>query len=429
MLVRLFFLVVLLLLTKGLGSLGLEEAPGLGHHAAIAFGFLILAGSLAGEWARRVGLPSITGYILAGILCGPDLLEVLNEDVVRYLAGIDELALFFIALTAGAELRWSSLKPRLGRIVSVAAGQLLLGGALVAGAYMLCAPFFPFLSELTLPALIAAACLLGVISAAVSPATTVAVIVETHSAGPLRDTALGATVLLDVAVILVFALVLSLAAPLLGAPAGDHGIPRELLALFFSLLCGGLVGFAFIWYLHRVGKLLHLVIIAAGLFLVRLAQDLHLDALMLALAAGFVIANFSDRGRNFLDHLEEAALPVFLVFFGLAGAALDLQVLARLWPAALLFVALRAAGKWLGTGAGALLSRGETAIRRVGWMSFLGQAGVSLGFAAVAARELPVVGPQIREVVVAAVVLNQVIGPVLFKMALERSGEIGRASR
>jgi Kef-type K+ transport system membrane component KefB len=426
--IRLLFLIILLLLTKGLNSLGISETQSLGHHAAIAFGFLILFGSLAGEYARRINLPSITGYMIAGLICGPDLLAVLDKSVISHLQNIDQLALFFIALTAGAELKWKQISHRLGQISLIAFGQLFLGGGLVLIAYYLLSPLLPFLAPLQPQQVIAAASILALISVATSPATVVAVIVETDSRGPMRDAVLGTTVFMDVLILIAFSLILGFVVPIFSAETSTHSLLNEIWLLFLSVSIGAFVGGLFIIYLRYVGKLLHLVIIAAGLFLVSISADFHLEPLMMAVATGFVIANFSDRGFNFLHHLEEAAQPIFLVFFGLAGAALDLKVLALVWPAALLFVVLRLGGKWLGTTASAKLARADGVVQKYGWMGFIGQAGVSLGFASIVASEIPIVGPPIREIIIAAVVLNQMIGPILFKLGLEKAGETNAGS-
>ncbi len=426
--IRWIFLLLLLGLMKILGGLGLAEAEALGFHASMAFGFLILSGYLAGEAAQRVHLPRITGYLLAGVLCGPDLLAVLDQRIVHYLKTIDQVALFYIALTAGGELDWRSVRPQLRRILSLGGAQLVPGWLLVLGVFLLASGQLEFLAVLSWQAKLAACAILAIISVAVSPATTVAVIVETRARGPLRDLALGTTVLMDVVVIIAFTLVLSQSGAVLGAGHEAGGILHECFILGLSILLGTGVGFLLRLFLHSGEKArkrgLALLLLALGLFLVRVSADMHLDGLILAVAAGFVVRNTSSHGEHFLGQLELVSQPIFLVFFGLAGAALDLRLLLSLWPLALLFVLARLLAKFASVSSAAWLLRLPHPVRNRVWMSFLGQAGVSLGFAALVAAEIPGVGDGIREVVVAAVVVNQVLGPVLFKMALAGAGEI-----
>lgn len=424
--IRALFLLLLLGLMKGLSGLeGADGARALAYEASMAFGFLILSGWVAGEAVRRIRLPRITGYLLAGILCGPHLLAVLDVAVIGRLQTIDRLALFFIALTAGGELDGRALRERLGTVLGLALSQLLLGGAIVFGALLALARWLPVLQDLEALQLAGAAALLAVVSSAISPATTVAVIVETRARGPMRDLALGATVLVDVLVIVVFTLVLGRAAAVFGVEGG-HGVGAELLGLGLSLGLGALCGVLGARLLPRLGRLLPLGILLAALALVQLCADLGLDALMLAVAAGYAISNHSPLGIRFLHGLEEVSQPVFLVFFGIAGAVLDLPLLLQLWPLALLFVGLRLVAKWSSVSLAARAAKLDPRVAGPLWMSFLGQAGVSLGFASLIAREIPGVGTGLREIVVAAVVLNQVIGPVLFKLALEKAGEIPR---
>ena len=252
--IRWIFLLLLLGLMKILGGLGLAEAEALGFHASMAFGFLILSGYLAGEAAQRVHLPRITGYLLAGVLCGPDLLAVLDQRIVHYLKTIDQVALFYIALTAGGELDWRSVRPQLRRILSLGGAQLVPGWLLVLGVFLLASGQLEFLAVLSWQAKLAACAILAIISVAVSPATTVAVIVETRARGPLRDLALGTTVLMDVVVIIAFTLVLSQSGAVLGAGHEAGGILHECFILGLSILLGTGVGFLLRLFLHSGEK-------------------------------------------------------------------------------------------------------------------------------------------------------------------------------
>lgn len=424
LLLRGSLLVLLLLMMKLLTGLAGELR--MGYQASLAFGFLILGGFLAGQATRSLGLPAITGYLVAGILCGPHLLNVLPFAVVETLRPIDRLALFFIALTAGAELDADMLRRQWRTVAAIGFSQLLLGGGIVLLVLLALAPWLPLYNQLDGLALLAAATLLAVVTTAKSPATTVAVIIETGARGPMRDLALAVTVLMDVLVIIAFTLVLGWAGTVLGG-SGHYSLLKELGALSLSLLLGLLFGRLLLLMLAHLEKMVPFVLLLAALLIVQACRDLHLDALMLAVAAGFVVANNPQRkGQRFLYELEGVAQPVFLVFFGIAGAQLDLPLLLQIGFLTLFVVALRMLAKWASVGLAAKASALPRVVGQHLWMSFLGQAGVSLGFAALIAREVPGIGNGLREIIVAAVVLNQVLGPVLFKVALHRAGEIPR---
>lgn len=421
--IRGFFLLLLLLVMKGLGTLETAAGANPGFAASMAFGFLILAGWVAGEAVRRIGLPRLTGYLLAGALCGPQALGVLDVAVVEHLRALDRLALFFIALTAGGELDARLLRARFKSFIVLALSQLLLGGAIVALGLWLLRGWLPIPADLSGAQLAGVLALLALLSVAKSPATTLAVIVDARARGPLRDAVLGTTLLMEVIVVTLFTLALGWTAAQFSGVVEPGLLAKKLLALGGSLTIGALAGLGLRLWIERVGWLVELAILFLALLLVQFAGDLKLDALMLAIAAGFVVRNTGTVGHRFLEDLERVAQPIFLVFFGLVGAGLDLARLPAVAPAALAFFGLRLLAKRLSVGAGASLAGAEPVVRRLGWRGFVGQAGFTLGLAGLMAQRLPEVGPALRDWITAAVVLNLLVGPVLFARALARAGE------
>jgi len=414
---RILMLLLLLGLMAYLQHLGLPVADDLHAHSLLAFGFLVLLGNIFGDLSRRVDLPRITGYLLAGIICGGDLLVLLDRNVHRNLDLINEIALTFIAFTAGGELRLETIRERLGTITRLVSWQILWGILGVGGVFFL---LFTVFGAQTPQTGLALALLLGTISVAVSPSTTVAVIVETKARGSLKDVVLGTTVLMDVLIILLFTLALSVARPLLSSGGGLH-LREVLMEILLSLFLGAGVGLLGILILKLVQRHLALVILGWGLLLVSVARDFHLDSLLAAMVGGFIITNFSTFGKTFLEKVETASLPLFLVFFSLAGAGLDLKVLLGTWTLALWFVLSRLGAKFLSTRlAGGNL---EAKIRNFAWMGFLGQAGVSLGFAVIVAQQFPGPGDLLKQIIVAAIIVNQIMGPILLKYAFDRTGE------
>jgi hypothetical protein len=135
------------------------------------------------------------------------------------------------------------------------------------------------------------------------------------------------------------------------------------------------------------------------------------------------VSNFSRQGEAFLSGLESAAGPVFLIFFCLAGAGLNLAVLLSVWHIALIFIFLRGFFIYVGTAAGAAIARDPPTVRKLAWTGFIGQAGVSLGLAALARKSLGAPGAYLADLVVGAIVINQLFGPIAFRWALLKSGE------
>ncbi|MBN2496663.1 MAG: cation:proton antiporter [Deltaproteobacteria bacterium] len=402
--------------------------PGdLGSRAATAIGFLWLFGFLLGEMISRLSVPRITGYLLAGVVCGPFLLGLVDREVVSHMAIVDRLALSLIAFTAGAELRFERLRARIGALLGVTGIQTAVVFALCAGALWSLQGAVPLFEGQASGTVLAAVLLLGLIATAKSPATTVAVIVECRARGPMTDAILGITVIKDIVVLICFSLLVSLVLPALGAAAlRGPGVPSAgvvLVEVLLSLPAGALFGLIMIAYFRLVGRQKALFVVAAAFLLLSLSDAFGLDPLLCAVVAGFAVSNFSGQGRVFTEGLERAAGPVFLVFFCLAGAALDLSVLAGLWPVVLLYLALRTGSMFIGTWLGALAVGESEEFRRYGFTGFLGQAGVSLGLATLVRAQLPGMGSAIADLVVGGIVINQVFGPIAFRWALVRSRE------
>ena len=184
------------------------------------------------------------------------------------------------------------------------------------------------------------------------------------------------------------------------------------------------LGLLFGLYVVKVGRHLPLLVVLLALVSVEIGTGTAIEHLLVCMAAGFVIRNLFPRGAGgFLDALERASPPIYILFFGLVGAGLDLGTLRLVWVSAIGFVLLRLAAVWVFTRVPARLAGSGDDVVRYAWMGFVAQAGLSLGLAARIQRELPELGQAVATLVVAAVVVNQLVGPALWKYALESSGE------
>ncbi|MBL7033562.1 MAG: cation:proton antiporter [Candidatus Delongbacteria bacterium] len=422
----LFGLFAMMILLQNLGFVTVNNVTA---RSLMIFGFLILTGTVAGALVLRLRLPGITGYLLAGVICGPDLLHLVQGDVLANLSFINETALTFIALLAGAELRLLMLRQRLRGISWIVLMQSIPGILLVSALFLPLFLYLPALQGYTTAQLAVMALLLGIIAVAVSPSTTVAVMVEARAQGPVKDTVLGVTMVLDVVVILLFTLTVALVAPLLASGAESPHLTGLLLEMGFSMLGGLLTGVIGILILHFITTHRNLVMLGLGLLIVELARDFHLDPLLIAISCGFLIANFSRYGSVFQETIEKVSLPLFLVFFALAGAGLDFTRLAATWPLALLLVVSRLAVKFITSRWGVRAGGLEPQVLQYAWMGFIGQAGVSLGFVLLLEEQFPAAGGFLKQIIIAAIVINQIIGPIMLQYAFDRSGETGVAMK
>lgn len=409
---------------RQLGDATVEDPAG---SALLSLGILIIGGVLAGELAVRLRAPRITGYLLLGMLAGPHALGLETAHDAQLLRIFEELALGLIALTAGGEFRLAVVRRRLRPLLVVTTAHTIGILVFVAGVLWAVLSIKPFLGPTTTAEALAAVALLGVIAVAVSPSTTIAVISDLRARGEMVETVLSVTIMKDLVILLLFTLVNTAALSLVNGEAPNLGdffhVGLEILG---SLAAGAVLGIMLGLYVAKVGRLVPLTVLALALASAELANQSWVEHLLVCMAAGFAARNLYPRSAGrFLDALEQSSTPVYVVFFALIGAGLNIGVFASLWLPAMIYVLVRGMAVWLMTGIPASAAGSGRAMVRFGWMGFVAQAGLSLGLAARVQREIPGIGPTIATLVVAAVVVNQVIGPVVWERAIFAAGEQG----
>lgn len=398
---------------------------------AMALGFLLLAAYLGGQIAKGAGISRVTGYILVGLLVGPGALGLLLEGDLEEMALLNDIAIALIALTAGGELNLSRLKGMGRYLASITLLEMTGVFVLVTGTVLALSAFLPFTAGREPAFVVTVAVVFGSIAIANSPSVAIAVITDTRSRGPVSTTVLGVTVIKDVLVILAFAAALSIAYQVL-EPATEGAGAGLGLSLAWeiggSLGVGALLGAGIAAYLKWGRE--HMVLFTLGVawLSAELAAALHLEVLLLALSAGFTLENLLPvEGHEFVESLEAASLPIYALFFSLAGASVHLDAMTGLWYWALLLIAVRAAGIYFGTLAGARLGGAPEPVRRYAWLGFVSQAGVTLGMVTILERSFPGWGAELKTLFVAMVAVHELVGPVVLQWALERAGETGAA--
>ena len=268
---------------------------------------------------------------------------------------------------------------------------------------------------------LAVALVLGALAAVSSPVVTMGVIEEydTQGDGRFERTILGATVAQDVAGVVLFGIVGGLALLLTSAGAVRSDVLWPALArLVGSPVAGIAVGYAVAHYRGRAP----LFLIALGLLVAELARLGGLEPILVALAAGFYLANYGPAEANRLfQALEAGSLPLYAVIFALVGASVDVRVLRELWP----WVALLVGVRFWGIKGGLLWAARHPAVTddlaRVGWLCLVSQAGVAVALAGVARRAFPAWGISLEAMVLVMIAVNQLVGPIAFRLALRRS--------
>ena len=290
-------------------------------------------------------------------------------------------------------------------------------------------PWLPIVPGATGIARFALALMLATVMSSCSPTMTIAVITDTRSCGPLSELTLALVVLADLALILIFTLAMQFVHWSLGtAVATEVGlVPRVAWEIVGSLAFGAAVGAAFALYLRYVGREITLVLLGLCVVLSEIGPRLHFEPLLAALAAGLVVENVAEAGGEALkEAVERGARPVLVVFFAAAGASLHLDALAVIGITALLISGVRLSFIRFGTALGVPRSGIDPDVGRFVWMGLISKAGVTLGLVVILATEFPTWGTRVETLMVAVIALHELVGPVLFKWALARRGEIGQ---
>ncbi len=401
----------------------------------LGFGLVSMAAYQFAEFFRRkFKFPLITGLILLGIVAGNSFLHYLTDDAIKKLDFILELSLAVIAFSAGAELHLDGLRSRLKSIKWMTFGQLVITFVISTLVVFYFAGHIPFLSQLTSMERLGVAMMFGTIFVARSPSSAVAIINEMRARGPFTKTVMGVTVIKDVLVILLFSAVFAF---LKNVALGDEVDALFFLLLLFEILASVLLG---MFYGVLIKFLLQLKIhlnvkavltVLSGYSIYLLGHFLHdhtehifrhpfeIEPLLSAIVAAFYVVNYT-KFRIEFEEILNRTLPIILVmFFTLTGATLSVQTLVAVFKLALVFFLLRIFTLILGGVFGVFMAKDPKRYYAVAWMPYITQAGVAVGLAALVGTAFPQWGKQFETVVIAMIVLNQLVGPPLFKFALE----------
>ncbi|HVJ15049.1 MAG TPA: cation:proton antiporter [Polyangiaceae bacterium] len=407
--------------------LATKVSPELGGKLGVvtALGFLLLAGTLLSELLEIIGLPHLSGYILAGIIGGPHLLHLVDHHTVEALQPINPLSIAMIALSGGAELRMELLR-RVARSLTIATVvQVMFVLVTVTGLFMALSPFIPFARDLAFPALFGTALLWGTMAVTRSPSACMGVLSQTKAKGPLAEFSLAFIMTSDVVVVVLLACALMIARPLIMAGSEFSVNDFKVLGheIVGSIAVGTTIGLMLAAYLRLVGKHFLLLLLAIGFGLTEFLRYVHIDPLLAFMTAGFVVQNLTSQGPKLLHEIEAAATVVFVIFFATAGAHLNVPLLRQMWPIALALCFGRAFFTFIAARISSRIAGDVPVVRQWGFSSLISQAGLALGVAGVISRTFPTIGEGFAAIAIAAVAINEMTGPVLFKLALDRSGE------
>lgn len=419
--------VLLVLVLGALMQAARSFAPATGAASAgtaLSFGFLLLTAYFVGNVFKRIRLPRLTGYLAAGMLAGPAVLDFVPRTALERLSLVTGVATALIALTAGVEMDLRSMRPLLRSVAAISVVAIGAALLLLFGAVLALSPLLPFLADLPWTSRVAVAAVLSVVMAAQSPAVAVAVRNELRADGPLSKTVMGVVVLGDLVIVVMFALVSSLAKSMMGGGADASDVGRLLgWEIVGSIAVGVALGVIVATYLARVKDGAPLFVLLVCVVAAEVGRRLHLDPLLIALAAGILVRNVSKGGDALHHAIEGSSMPVYVVFFAVAGANIHLDVFGTVGIPALAFVLVRGLALLFGARTGARWAGAPPVVRRYAGFGLLPQAGLALALAMLFAKAFPQFGEQASALTLGVVAANEIVAPALFRWALVKSGE------
>jgi Kef-type K+ transport system membrane component KefB len=407
---------------KGFGSI---EAGG----TELAFGYLLLAAYFSAKIVNRFGLPRLTGYLAAGVVSGPFVLGLVDVHMTDSLRIVNGAATCVLGLTAGGELDLKRVRPLLGTLRSITVYGILFAMVVLTALMFLLRPFLPMFSGMpTLESFMVCA-LVAVALSAQSPSVVMALLAETRAEGPLSRLVLATVVVADLVVIIIYSIVAAITGAVMGGEFDLASTSLEIVwelfgSMAFGVLIGVLIG-SFIRSVKGGGASLFALLVCV--VVAEIGSRVALDPLVVMMAAGLWLRNFSKSNADELLHnFESAELPVFLVFFSLAGSKLDLgELWATLIPVTLIAGA-RAIVFFFGCKKACERTHADPAITRYGWTGLVPQAGLSLALVVVIQKNFPTFGASAAILLLSVVGVNQLVAPVLLRMSLVNSGEAGK---
>ena len=404
-----------------------------------AFGIVaVAAGKIAGVF-RKLKLPLITGFLIIGLVSGPELLGLIDGEALPKLGFLNDVALAFIAFAVGSELYLKELRSRMKSIISMVISQVAVTFILVSLAMYLLTDLIPFFLGMKLGARIAISMLAGTIAVARSPASAIAIINELRARGPFTQTSIGVTVVKDFAVVIFFAIIFTLSKSLIqesefkwyyiGQVVAELTVAFGLGFLVWLILRGIftikgmlplknvlvlLVGFLAYGFTHIISN-------HSSRFL---GLELHIEPLLICIIGSFLVTNFSVYRNDFVRVVKETGPYVYIVFFTLTGAMISLEVIAAFWFITLILFGARLVSLFIAGYLGSSIAGDPRLFRRVSWMPYVTQAGVGVGLATIISAEYAAWGNEFATIMISVIVLNQIVGPPLFKWALHLVGEV-----
>lgn len=404
----------------------------------VKIGLALVIGLIGGKLAKKVKLPNVTGYLIAGLLVGPAILPrifgdniyVLSIAELKSLDFISELALAFIAFSIGSEFIIKDMKEYGVKVLVITVAEVL-GAVFLVFSVM----YFIFNQEFAFSIVIAS------MSAATAPAATLLVMRQFRAYGPMTKTLLSVVAFDDVVGIIVFGICMAFAKMsisgesitagkiLFGQVIDGKFFAGPVIEIFGSLILGFILGLI----LTAVAKKqkerdrddLQVMAIIAILLGVGIANLLSLSPLLTNIVIGMTLVNLMKKSGKVFETVNDFVAPFYVLFFTFAGAKLDLDILVTVGGIGVAYVFARGIGKYIGAFVGGKMVRADKATTYYLGLGLLPQGGVSIGLSVIVASTLPeMYSVPIITIIMASVLVYETTGPIFSKLAISLAGEL-----
>lgn len=378
-------------------------------------GIVLLAGLAGGRVAQQFKLPSVTGYLLAGFILGPSVMNLITPEINHSMTLVTEFAIGLLSVSVGMELHRHVLKNNGRTLLTISIGNTMISLILVT-----LATYFIGLS-------FSQAIILGVVSLTVSPAGVMEIVKERKTSGPMTRTLLNLVALDNLISITLFGLVLSLVqASMQPTFVYTDVIISIVRDIGLGLLIGAFTGFVFAYFLEKQLLQDKLLVIIISVIMVNngLAELFNLSPVLMCIFTGIAITNLTNNRVRVASTFERINLPVNVMFLTLSGAHIEIGIIYKVGLIGLAYILARLIGRAGGAYLFAQMTDLDKKAKQNIGLGLVPQAGIAIGLVTIAEQTLPSMAGTLSGVLLTGVIFFEVIGPLIVETGLSRAGEI-----
>lgn len=386
-------------------------------NAFVSLGIALIVGIVFGKLINRFKVPSVAGYIIAGLILGVSGLKIVNPQMIDKLSFISDFALAIIAFNIGSELEVSVIK-KLGKSIFIIATCEALG------AFILVTFAMYFLTHQ-----IGTALILGAVASATAPAATVMVLKECKAKGPLTSTLLGVVAVDDAICLMIYSVAASVAKVFIKHEqiTINKVFIHPIAEIALSIGLGSIFGIALCYLLTKCASREEVLGFITGilLLLIGACTIFNLSALLTAMTMGTVVANVSSHSKKAFSSIENFSPPLITAFFILAGCRLNIAYLPHIGLTGAAYFLFRILGKISGASIGAITSHAPVTVKKYIGFGLLSQVGVAVGLAITVSKEFSgtELGSLVITILLATTIVTELVGPIFTKNAIIRAKE------